>query len=153
MTRSTEQQLLESIPTQLLINGVWQDSATGLKFAVDDPATGAELTTVADASAVDARAAMDAAASAQASWAATAPRDRSDILRRAFELVRANAEDFALLITLEMGKTLAEAHAEVNYGAEFLRWFSEEAVRADGQYMPAPDGNARLLVKIGRAHV
>ncbi|MEV4237037.1 NAD-dependent succinate-semialdehyde dehydrogenase [Nocardia sp. NPDC049737] len=146
MTISTEQRLLASIPTQLLVNGVWQDSATGLKFAVDDPATGAELTTVADASAVDARAAMDAAASTQASWAATAPRDRADILRRAFELVHASAEDFALLITLEMGKTLAEARAEVNYGAEFLRWFSEEAVRTEGRYTPAPDGNARLLV-------
>jgi succinate-semialdehyde dehydrogenase / glutarate-semialdehyde dehydrogenase len=146
MNSAREQRLLESIPTGLLIGGQWRDSASGNRFAVEDPATGETLTTVADASVVDAKAALDAASAVQREWAATSPRTRGEILRRAFEAVHARADDFALLMTLEMGKSLAESHAEVNYGAEFLRWFSEEAVRVDGRYTTAPDGGSRLLV-------
>jgi succinate-semialdehyde dehydrogenase/glutarate-semialdehyde dehydrogenase len=141
-----EHHLLESVPTGLLIGGEWRESLTGNRFAVKDPATGATLTTVADASAADAAAALDAAATVQREWAATSPRFRGDILRRAFDAVHDRADDFALLMTLEMGKALAESRAEVNYGAEFLRWFSEEAVRVGGRYTMAPDGGSRLLV-------
>jgi succinate-semialdehyde dehydrogenase/glutarate-semialdehyde dehydrogenase len=141
-----EQRLLDSVPTGLLIGGEWRDSASGNRFDVDDPATGKTLTTVADAGPADAVAALDAAAAAQADWAATSPRSRSDVLRRAFDAVHDRADDFALLMTLEMGKALAESHGEVAYGAEFLRWFSEEAVRIEGRYTTAPDGGSRLLV-------
>lgn len=141
-----EQRLLAAVPTGLLIAGQWRESASGRRFAVDDPATGQALTTVADAAPADAEAALDAAASVQREWAATSPRSRGEILRRAFDTLHARADDFALLMTLEMGKALAESHSEVTYGAEFLRWFSEEAVRIDGRYTRAPDGGSRLLV-------
>jgi succinate-semialdehyde dehydrogenase/glutarate-semialdehyde dehydrogenase len=146
MNSPREQRLLDSVPTGLLIGGQWRDSTSAERFAVEDPATGKTLTTVADASVVDAKAALDAAVAVQREWAATSPRTRGEILRRAFEAVHARADDFALLMTLEMGKALAESRAEVNYGAEFLRWFSEEAVRVDGRYTTAPDGGSRLLV-------
>ncbi|MFB9820390.1 aldehyde dehydrogenase family protein, partial [Arthrobacter ramosus] len=130
VTADRESELLASVPTGLLINGQWLPAASGKTFDVEDPATGKVLISISDAGAEDGAAALDAAAAAQASWARTAPRERGEILRRAFELVTARAEDFALLMTLEMGKPLAEARGEVAYGAEFLRWFSEEAVRA-----------------------
>jgi len=138
--------LLDAVPTGLLIGGQWRDASTGARFGVDDPATGQQLTTVADASPADAMAALDAAAAAQEEWAATAPRVRGEILRKAFELITARADDFALLMTMEMGKALPEARGEVAYGAEFLRWFSEEAVRVAGRYQTAPDGKSRFLV-------
>ena len=120
--------LLASVPTGLLINGEWRSAASGKTFKVEDPSTGEALLEIADAGAEDGAAALDAAVAAQEEWAATAPRVRAEILRRAFDLVMARADDFALLMTLEMGKPLAEARGEVTYGAEFLRWFSEEAV-------------------------
>jgi succinate-semialdehyde dehydrogenase/glutarate-semialdehyde dehydrogenase len=138
--------LITSIPTDLYIGGAWRPASTGDRFDVHDPATGAVLTTVADASAEDGLAALDAADRAQQDWAATSPRRRSDLLRAAFEAVSARAEDFALLMTLEMGKSLTEARGEAAYGAEFLRWFSEESVRVDGGYRSAPDGVNRILV-------
>ncbi|KPN17786.1 MULTISPECIES: NAD-dependent succinate-semialdehyde dehydrogenase [Arthrobacter] len=141
-----EAELLAQVPTGLLIDGEWREAAGGKTFEVEDPATGKVLLSIADASTEDGAAAMDAAAAAQESWAATPPRVRGEILRRAFELVTARAEDFALLMTLEMGKPLAEARGEVAYGAEFLRWFSEEAVRVTGRYGTAPDGKSRIMV-------
>ncbi|MCW1249862.1 NAD-dependent succinate-semialdehyde dehydrogenase [Acaricomes phytoseiuli] len=138
--------LLAEVPTGLLIDGQWRPAASGQRFAVENPATGEVLVEIADAGAADAAAALDAAAAAQEAWAATAPRERGEILRRAFTAVTDRAEDFALLMTLEMGKPLAEARGEVTYGSEFLRWFSEEAVRAFGRYSIAPDGKSRLLV-------
>ena len=141
-----EAELLAQVPTGLLINGQWQDASTGRTFDVEDPATGKTLLSIADASTEDGARAIDAAAAAQDSWARTAPRERGEILRRAFELVTERTEDFALLMTLEMGKPLAEARGEVAYGAEFLRWFSEEAVRVSGRYSTSPDGKSRLLV-------
>jgi succinate-semialdehyde dehydrogenase/glutarate-semialdehyde dehydrogenase len=112
---------------------------------VEDPATGNTLTEVADASPDDARAALDAAVAAGPGWAETPPRERAEILRRAFEAISERAGDLALLMTMEMGKPLKESQAEVTYGAEFLRWFSEEAVRIDGRYAVAPNGQGRLL--------
>ena len=141
-----EAALLASVPTGLLINGEWRPAASGKTFEVEDPATGKVLLSIADAGPEDGKAALDAAAAAQESWAKVPARERGEILRRAFELVTERAEDFALLMTLEMGKPLAEARGEVTYGAEFLRWFSEEAVRAFGRYSVSPDGKSRLLV-------
>lgn len=146
ITAQREQDLLSSVPTGLLIGGEWRDASNGKTFDVEDPATGKTLLTIADASPEDGKAALDAAVAAQESWAKTAPRERGEILRRAFELVTERADDFALLMTLEMGKPLAEARGEVTYGAEFLRWFSEEAVRMSGRYSTAPDGKSRILV-------
>ncbi|MFF0279514.1 NAD-dependent succinate-semialdehyde dehydrogenase [Rhodococcus aetherivorans] len=134
------------VPTRLWLGGKLTDSSTGATFPVEDPATGAVLADVADASADDGLRALDLAVAAQAEWAATAPRVRGEILRTAFELVHARADDFARVITLEMGKTVAEARGEVNYGAEFLRWFAEEAVRIGGRTATAPAGSGRILV-------
>ncbi len=149
MTNTTgrEAELLASVPTGLLINGEWRDSSDGKTLDVHDPATGKVLATIASGTSEDAVAALDAACAAQASWARTAPRVRAEILRRAFELVTERAEDFALLMTLEMGKPLAEARGEVAYGAEFLRWNSEEAVRDYGRYVTSPEGKNKILVQ------
>jgi succinate-semialdehyde dehydrogenase/glutarate-semialdehyde dehydrogenase len=141
----SEKSLLASVPTGLFIGGTWRGAAGGATLEVEDPATGEVLTSVADASVEDGRAALDAAVAAQAGWAATAPRDRGEILRAAFEAVTARADDFALLMTLEMGKPLAESRGEVVYGAEFLRWFSEEAVRIGGRWSTSPNGATRLM--------
>lgn len=146
MSAAREIDVIASVPKGLLIGGQWRDAASGHTFAVHDPSTGDVLAEVADATPEDGMAALDAAAAAQAVWAATAPRERGEILRRAFDIVTARAEDFALVMTLEMGKPLAESRAEVAYGAEFLRWFSEEAPRISGRYATAPDGRNRLLV-------
>ena len=140
-----ERDLLSRVPTQLFLGGAWRDAEGGRTVVVEDPATGRALTEVADASVADGSAALDAAAAAQPSWARTPPRQRAEILRRAFEAVTARAEEFALLVTLEMGKPLAEARAEIAYGAEFLRWFSEEAPRISGRYSTNPTGGSRLL--------
>jgi succinate-semialdehyde dehydrogenase/glutarate-semialdehyde dehydrogenase len=141
-----EQALIDSVPTGVFVNGQWRDASTGKRFGVDDPATGLQLTTVADASPEDAMEALDAAAATQEAWASTAPRVRGEILRAGFEAITARADDFALLMTMEMGKALPEARGEVAYGSEFLRWFSEEAVRVAGRYQTAPDGKSRFLV-------
>ena len=140
-----ESELLAGLPRGLWIGGSWRESTGDVRLVVDDPATGRPLAEVADADPVDAMAALDAACRAQDEWAATSPRSRGEILRRAFDAVTARADDLALLITMEMGKPLAEARAEVRYGAEFLRWFSEEAVRVHGRYAVAPDGGSRHL--------
>ncbi|WP_309080402.1 NAD-dependent succinate-semialdehyde dehydrogenase [Zhihengliuella sp.] len=149
MTISPEREaaLLASVPTGLLIDGEWRDASDGGTFDVHDPATGKVIATLASATSEDAKAALDAADAAQADWARTPARVRSDILRRAFELINERAEDFALLMTLEMGKPLAEARGEVAYGNEFLRWFSEEAVRDYGRYLTTPEGKNKILVQ------
>ena len=142
----TEAELLAKVPTQLFVGGEWVDSTSGRAIEVHDPSTGKVLLSIADASVADAAKAMDAAADTQASWAATAPRVRGEILRRAFDLLQERADEFALLMTLEMGKPLAEARGEVTYGGEFLRWFSEEAVRISGRYGSNPEGTGRMIV-------
>jgi succinate-semialdehyde dehydrogenase/glutarate-semialdehyde dehydrogenase len=147
MTGSPDAALLASVPTGLFIDGRWCDADSGLALEVVDPARGTVLLRVADAGPEDGEAALAAAHRAQESWGRTAPRARAEILRRAFEMVTERTEDFARLITLEMGKPLAESRGEVAYGAEFLRWFSEEAPRISGRYAIAPDGANRLLVR------
>ncbi|CAH0123330.1 MULTISPECIES: NAD-dependent succinate-semialdehyde dehydrogenase [unclassified Microbacterium] len=146
VTASDETALLERVPVDLYVDGEWRPASSGLRFDVHDPSTGEVLAQVADATVEDGDAALAAAHAAQKAWGRTAPRERAEILRRAFELVTERAEDFALAMTLEMGKPLAEARAEVAYGAEFLRWFSEEAPRISGRYATAPDGRNRLVV-------
>jgi succinate-semialdehyde dehydrogenase/glutarate-semialdehyde dehydrogenase len=145
MATVTQKSVLESVPTGLFIGGSWRDATGGGTIPVDDPATGAVLTHVADATVADGKAALDAAVAAQADWAATAPRERGELLRAAYDLITERAEQFAMLMTLEMGKTLAESRGEVAYGSEFFRWFSEEAVRIGGRFSVAPNGATRLM--------
>ncbi|MCW4355462.1 NAD-dependent succinate-semialdehyde dehydrogenase [Hoyosella sp. YIM 151337] len=137
---------LATVPTGLWIDGTSTTALEGGSFPVYNPATGAVLAEVADAAPKDALRALDSAHAAQAEWAATPPRARSEILHRAWEILIERTEDFALLMTLEMGKALGESRGELNYGAEFLRWFSEEAVRIQGRYTDAPNGTGRILV-------
>jgi succinate-semialdehyde dehydrogenase/glutarate-semialdehyde dehydrogenase len=137
--------LLPDEQRNLYIDGTWREAASGKRFDVHDPADGSVITDVADGSDDDAMDALDAAVAAQHDWARTAPRERGEILRRSFELITERADTLARLISLEMGKTLAEAKGEVTYGAEFFRWFSEEAVRIHGRWMQAPAGGSRLL--------
>jgi succinate-semialdehyde dehydrogenase/glutarate-semialdehyde dehydrogenase len=140
-----ETEVLNNAPKELFIGGEWRPASGGGRLAVEDPATGEPLCEIADATAEDALAALAAADAAQAAWAATAPRERSDILRRAFELIVERTDELAMLMSLEMGKALVEARAEVAYANDFLRWFSEEAVRIRGSYGVSPNGRARLL--------
>jgi succinate-semialdehyde dehydrogenase / glutarate-semialdehyde dehydrogenase len=133
-------------PTDLFIGGRWVPAAEGKRFPVTDPATGREVASVADAGITDALDAVAAAADAGPAWAATAPRARAEVLRRAFELMTERSEDLALLITTENGKALADARGEVAYAAEFFRWYAEEAVRAVGVVTTAPSGANRIVV-------
>lgn len=135
------------VPTDLFIGGAWRASSTGKRIDVLNPATEERLASVADASTDDALLAVDAAAKAAPGWAATAPRKRSEILRRCFELMTRDAEQLAQLITLENGKALVDARGEVAYAAEFFRWFAEEAVRINGEISIAPSGAARTIVQ------
>jgi succinate-semialdehyde dehydrogenase/glutarate-semialdehyde dehydrogenase len=141
-----ESDLLSRVPTGLFIDGGWADASTGATFGVHDPATGEELRRVADASPTDGLRALDAAVAAQEGWAAEPPRRRAEILHRAWELLMAREDEFALLMTVEMGKPLAESRGEVRYGGEFLRWFAEEAPRIAGRYQPNPAGNGTIVV-------
>jgi succinate-semialdehyde dehydrogenase / glutarate-semialdehyde dehydrogenase len=136
--------LLKSVPTGLWIGGEEREGKS--TFNVLDPSDNQVLTAVANATPEDAIAALDAACAAQAEWAATAPRERGEILRAVFEKITERAEDIATLMTLEMGKVLPESMGEVKYGAEFFRWFAEEAVRIGGRYTPKPAGDGRIIV-------
>ncbi|MGW5374150.1 NAD-dependent succinate-semialdehyde dehydrogenase [Nocardia sp. NPDC003999] len=139
-----ERAAIDTVPRGLFIQGQWR--ATTRTLPVFDPSTGGLLCEVADATPDDGRAALDAACAAQADWAATAPRERSDLLMRVHRALLADTDRLGLIATLEMGKPLAEARGEIAYAAEFFRWFAEEAVRLDGGYMPAPTGGSRFLV-------
>jgi len=136
--------LLSSVPTGLWIGG--EERPGSSTFDVLNPANDEVLISVADATAEDGIAALDAACAVQADWAATAPRERGEILRSVFETITANTDEIAALMTLEMGKVLAESKGEVKYGAEFFRWFAEEAVRIGGRYTPSPAGTGRIVV-------
>jgi succinate-semialdehyde dehydrogenase/glutarate-semialdehyde dehydrogenase len=136
--------LLSSVPTGLWIGG--EECAGSSTFDVLNPATDEVLIAIANATPEDGIAALDAAAAVQGEWAATPPRERGEILRAVFEAITARAEEFATLMTLEMGKVLAESMGEVKYGSEFFRWFSEEAVRIDGRYTRSPAGTGRIIV-------
>ena len=146
LTQSRESELLAKVPNQLYINGEWVHASGGRTLSVQDPATGKTIKIIADAGVADGAAALDAAVAAKDSWAATPPRVRGEVLRRAFDLLQERKDEFALLMTLEMGKPLAEARGEVAYGGEFLRWFSEEAVRITGRYGTNPEGTGRMIV-------
>jgi succinate-semialdehyde dehydrogenase / glutarate-semialdehyde dehydrogenase len=143
---SSEQAVVDKVKKQLYIGGEWRDAAEGGTLAVEDPATEETLCEVADASPDDAMAALDAAVEAQDEWAAQAPIERSEILRRAFEKLTERADELALLMTLEMGKPVEESKAEIAYAAEFFRWFSGEALRVEGRYSVAGNAKGRVLV-------
>jgi succinate-semialdehyde dehydrogenase/glutarate-semialdehyde dehydrogenase len=140
-----ERAVLERVPTDLFIAGEWRAASGAGKLVVEDPSTTEPLLEVADAQVEDALAALAAAADAQRDWAAHPPRERGEILRRAYEAIVEQTDDLALLMTLEMGKALAESRAEIAYAAEFFRWFSEEAVRIHGRYMVNTSGIGRIL--------
>ncbi len=140
------QAVIAGLRTGLYLENEWIDAEGGKTFVVENPATGEVLAHVADGSSADADRAIAAAGVAQADWAKTAPRQRSEILRRAYDLIIEKTEDLAAIMTAEMGKPLAEARGEVAYAAEFFRWFSEEAVRISGDYTTTGDGKNRILV-------
>ncbi|WP_218825976.1 NAD-dependent succinate-semialdehyde dehydrogenase [Actinomadura mexicana] len=129
----------------MLVGGEWREARAGASLPVFDPATGEVVAAVADARVEDAAEAVDAAAAAFPHWSATSPRRRAALLHDVFMAVHERAEEFAALITLEMGKPLAESRTEVAYAADFLRWYAEEAVRVTGTFRTAPDGSARHL--------
>jgi succinate-semialdehyde dehydrogenase/glutarate-semialdehyde dehydrogenase len=147
MSRSQYDNLLAGVPTELHIGGEWRPASDGVRLDVTDPATEEVIASVASASVEDARAAVEAAAAAGPAWAAKKPRERGEILRRAYELVLREAERLAKLMTLENGKSLADSRAEAAYAAEFFRWNAEEAVRNLGQVGMAPSSGARMLVQ------
>lgn len=138
--------IIGKINTDLFIDGVWTPAESGRTFEVENPATGEVVARVADGGPQDARRAIEAAGRVQKEWARTAPRARSEILRRAYELIMARQDELALIMTSEMGKPLAESRGEVAYAAEFFRWFSEEAVRIGGDHTTTGDGKNRILV-------
>src|ERR671917_325246 len=144
-TQTSEQALIEGVNKQLFIGGEWRDAKEGGTLSVEDPATGESLCEVADGQPEDALAALEAADKAQADWARTAPRQRGEILRSAFEMITERIDDLALLMTLEMGKPVADSKAEITYASEFFRWYSEQAVRIGGTYSISPDGNQRIM--------
>jgi len=144
MATSDIHRLLASVPTGLWIGG--EERPASSTFDVLNPATDEILVSVGNATAADALAAMDAACAVQATWAATPARERGEVLRSVFEMIIDRAQDFATLMTLEMGKVLPESMGEVKYGAEFFRWFAEEAVRIGGRYTPSPAGTGRIVV-------
>ena len=146
MTENRETELLARVPDGLFVGGVWRGAEGGGTFAVSDPATGVVLKRVAAGSVADGVAAVDAAADAFPGWSVTPARERGEVLRRAFDLLQERKEDFALLMTLEMGKPLSEARGEVAYGGEFVRWFGEEAPRVQGRYGASPEGAGRMIV-------
>jgi succinate-semialdehyde dehydrogenase / glutarate-semialdehyde dehydrogenase len=143
---NNEKLVVDRVPKGLLIGGKWVQAASGAEFEVEDPSLATPLCSVPDAGREDAFAALEAAAGAQGAWAATAPRERGEILRRAWQLIMDRQDELALLMTLEMGKPVAESRGEIAYAAEFFRWFAEEAVRIEGGWQTAPDGNGRILV-------
>ncbi|MFL6937024.1 MAG: NAD-dependent succinate-semialdehyde dehydrogenase [Xanthobacteraceae bacterium] len=138
--------LLANVPTDLWIGGKWRKSSDGQRFDVLDPATENTITTVASATVEDAKAAVDAASAAFPGWAGKKPRERAEILRKAYELIIQDGERFAKLMTLENGKALSDSRGEVAYAAEFFRWFAEEAVRNIGQNYRAPSSGANIYV-------
>jgi succinate-semialdehyde dehydrogenase/glutarate-semialdehyde dehydrogenase len=142
---ASERAVLDAVPKGLFIAGAWRAGAGGESVAVEDPSTGETIASVADGTEQDALDALGAAHDAFGAWRETAPRERGEILRRAFDEITERADELALLMTLEMGKPLAESRAEVTYAAEFLRWYSEEAVRIDGRFGTHQAGGGRLL--------
>jgi succinate-semialdehyde dehydrogenase / glutarate-semialdehyde dehydrogenase len=144
-TATAEQAILDAVKPQLYIAGEWRDGGEGGSIAVEDPATGETLIEVADATVDDAKQALGAAHEAFAEWRDTAPRERGDVLRRAYDVITERADELALLMTLEMGKPVAESKAEIAYASNFFRWYAEEAVRIDGRFTVNEAGAGRVL--------
>jgi succinate-semialdehyde dehydrogenase/glutarate-semialdehyde dehydrogenase len=140
-----ETRVVEGVKTQLFIGGEWRDATGGGTLDVEDPATGETIATVADATVEDAKAALAAADEAFKTWRHVAPRERADILRRAYDLINERTDELALLMTLEMGKPVSESKGEIAYANNFLRWYSEEAVRINGRFTTNEAGNGRVL--------
>lgn len=136
---------LDLVPEGIFVGGTWRPSADGTTFPVYNPASGELLREISNSSPEDGMAALAAASEAQEAWAATPSRVRGELLRAAFDRVMELSEEFATLMTLEMGKPIGEARGEVTYGGEFLRWFSEEAPRINGRYTSSPEGHLRIL--------
>jgi succinate-semialdehyde dehydrogenase / glutarate-semialdehyde dehydrogenase len=145
ITADREKTVVDAAPHQLFIGGEWRDASGGGTLSVEDPSTGEALVEIADATPDDATAALDAAVAVQDEWAVHPPRERGEILRRAWETINERVDELALLMTLEMGKPLAESKAEISYASEFFRWFAEEAVRIEGRFATAPNGQGRLI--------
>ncbi|MEI7692002.1 MAG: aldehyde dehydrogenase family protein, partial [Actinomycetes bacterium] len=145
ISAANERSALETVERRLFIGGQWRDASGGATMAVEDPSTGETLVEVADATPEDADAALAAADEAFVSFRTMAPRERGEILRRAYELMVERTEHLALIMTLEMGKPLAEARGEVAYAASYLRWYAEEAVRINGRFQVAENGGSRVL--------
>jgi succinate-semialdehyde dehydrogenase / glutarate-semialdehyde dehydrogenase len=145
MTATQEKSIVDGVPRGLFIGGEWRDASGGGTLEVEDPSTGEAIASVADATPDDAKAALDACCAVQEDWAAHPPRERGEILRRAWETINERVDELALLMTLEMGKPLAESKAEISYASEFFRWFAEEAVRIEGRFATAPNGQGRLI--------
>src|SRR3954470_16753620 len=141
-----EQGVVDNVAKQLFIGGEWRDASGGDTLAVEDPATGEPLCEIADGTEEDAKAALDARVEMRQEWADTPPTTRSEILWKAFEALNERKEELALLMTLEMGKPVAESEAEIVYAAEFFRWFSGEALRITGDYGMAGNAASRVLV-------
>jgi succinate-semialdehyde dehydrogenase/glutarate-semialdehyde dehydrogenase len=141
-----EQEVLDKVETRLYIGGEWRDASGGGTLAVEDPATGETICEVADGTEEDAKAALDAAVETQKEWRDSSPNERSEVLWKAFEALNERKEELGLLMTLEMGKPLAESEAEIVYAAEFFRWFSGEALRVRGDYRMAGNAASRVLV-------
>src|SRR3954469_23027465 len=142
---SKEQSVVDAVPKKLYIGGEWRDGSASGSIEVEDPSTEEVIAEIADADASDASDALASCAEHQAEWQHTPPRDRGEILRRADELITGRADGLALLMTLEMGKSVAESKAEITYASEFFRWFAEQSVRIDGRYSVAPNGAGRLV--------
>jgi succinate-semialdehyde dehydrogenase/glutarate-semialdehyde dehydrogenase len=145
-TATTEQAALDAVPKRLLIGGEWREASGGASLSIEDPSTGEAIAELPDATPEDAKAALDAACAVQDEWAATPPNERGEILWRAFEELNERADELALVMTLEMGKAVAESKAEIAYAAEFFRWFSGEALRIEGNYKVAGNAASRVLV-------
>src|SRR3954470_23993966 len=145
--QTREQSVVGAVRAQLFIGGEWRDASGGGTLPVEDPSTGETLVEIADGQVDDARAALDAAVAQQDEWAATAPRERGEVLRGAYERLVERADDLALLMTLEMGKPIAESKAEITYAADFFHWFAGEATRIEGRYAIAEKApSQRVLV-------
>jgi succinate-semialdehyde dehydrogenase / glutarate-semialdehyde dehydrogenase len=144
-TETAEQAIFDAVKPQLYIAGEWRDGGEGGTLGVEDPATGETLIEVADATVDDAKAALGAAHEAFQTWRDHPPRERGDILRRAYDVITERVDELALLMTLEMGKPVAESKAEIAYAANFFRWYSEEAVRINGRFTVNETGKGRVL--------
>ncbi|MDQ5834430.1 MAG: aldehyde dehydrogenase family protein, partial [Actinomycetota bacterium] len=143
---TAEQTVVDKVEKKLFIGGEWRDASGGGTLEVLDPSTEEAICEVADGTPDDAMAALDAAVATQPDWAATPPNDRAGILWKAFELMIERADELATLMTLEMGKPVAESKSEIIYAADFFRWYSGEALRIDGNYKQFANGTSRVLV-------